>query len=51
MANAMLTYMSFLMYSTNGTSYSSLVPIKDYPDFLNDINTIDVTNLQQKMHT
>lgn len=48
---AMLTYMSFLMTSTNGTSYSDLVPIKDYPDFLNEVNTIDVTNLQNAMHT
>ena len=46
------TYMSFLMYSTNsGSSYASLIPIKDYPDFLNEINTIDVTNLQNAMHT
>jgi hypothetical protein len=47
----MLTYMSFLMTSTDGTSYSDLVPIKDYPDFLNEVNTIDVTNLQNSMHT
>ncbi len=46
------TYMTFLMYSTNsGSSYTQLCPIKDYPDFLNDINTIDVTNLQNAMHT
>jgi hypothetical protein len=48
---AMLTYMSFLMHSTDGTTYSDLVPIKDYPDFLNEVNTIDVTNLQNSMHT
>lgn len=48
---AMNTYMTFLMKSTNGTSYSDLVPIKDYPDFLNNINTIDVTNLQNSNHT
>lgn len=48
---AMNTYMTFLMHSTNGTTYSSLVPIKDYPDFLNEVNTIDVTDLQSKMHT
>lgn len=48
---AMNTYMTFLMQSTNGTSYSDLVPIKDYPDFLNEVNTIDVTNLQNAMHT
>ena len=48
---AMNTYMTFLMKSTNGTSYTDLVPIKDYPDFMNEVNTIDVTNLQQAMHT
>ena len=48
---AMNTYMTFLMKYTNGTSYTDIVPIKDYPDFLNEVNTIDVTNLQQKMHT
>ena len=48
---AMNTYMTFLMYSSNGTTYSDIVPIKDYPDFLNEVNTIDVTNLQNAMHT
>lgn len=49
--SAMNTYMTFLMKSTNGTTYTDLVPIKDYPDFMNEVNTIDVTNLQQAMHT
>lgn len=48
---AMNTYMTFLMSSSNGTSYTDIVPIKDYPDFLNSVNTIDVTNLQNEMHT
>ena len=48
---AMNTYMTFLMTSSNGTSYTDLVPIKDYPDFMNEVNTIDVTNLQNEMHT
>lgn len=48
---AMNTYMTFLMYSTNGSTYTDLVPIKDYPDFMNEVNTIDVTNLQNSMHT
>lgn len=48
---AMNTYMTFLMTSTDGSSYTDLVPIKDYPDFLNEINTIDVTNLQNANHT
>ena len=46
------TYMTFLMYKASSSStYTELLPIKDYPDFLNDINTIDVTNLEQSMHT
>ena len=50
---AINTYMTFLMKGsgTGTTTYTDLVPIKDYPDFLNDVNTIDVTNLQQAMHT
>lgn len=49
---AMNTYMTFLMQGTGtGTlTYADLVPIKDYPDFLNEVNTIDVTTLQNKMH-
>ena len=47
---AMNTYMTFLMQKS-GNSYSDIVPIKDYPDFLNTVNTIDVTNLQNEMHT
>lgn len=48
----MTTYMTFLMYKASAaTEYTELIPIKDYPDFLNDINTIDVTNLEQSMHT
>lgn len=50
---AMNTYMTFLMLGTgdNTITYADLVPIKDYPDFMNEVNTIDVTNLQQAMHT
>ena len=47
----MNTYMTFLMSSSNGSTYTDIVPIKDYPDFLNSVNTIDVTNLQNEMHT
>lgn len=45
------TYLTFLMRSTDGTAYTDLCPIKDYPDFLNDVATIDVTDLQNAMHT
>lgn len=50
---ATITYMSFLMHGTGTgtTTWASLCPIKDYPDFMNDVNAIDVTNLQQNMHT
>lgn len=47
---AMNTYMTFLMQSTNGSTYTDLVPIKDYPDFLNEVNTIDTTSLQNGTH-
>lgn len=51
--SAMNTYMTFLMQGTgSGTlTYADIVPIKDYPDFMNEVNTIDVTNLQNEMHT
>ena len=48
---AMNTYMTFLMKSSDGVTYTDLCPIKDYPDFLNEVNTIDVTNLQNAAHT
>ena len=50
---ATITYMSFLMHGTGtGTlTWADLCPIKDYPDFMNDINAIDITDLQQNMHT
>lgn len=50
---ATITYMTFLMHGTgSGTlSWADLCHIKDYPDFLNDVNAIDVTDLQQDSHT
>ena len=51
---AMNTYKTFLLQGTgtgSSLTYAEICPIKDYPDFLNDINTIDVTNLQNAMHT
>lgn len=49
---AMNTYMTFLMKSEDsGSSYTDLVRIKDYPDYLNEVATIDVTDLQNSMHT
>jgi len=51
---AMNTYKTFLLQGTDtgGTlTYAEICPIKDYPDFLNEVNTIDVTNLQNANHT
>jgi hypothetical protein len=50
---ATITYMSFLMHGTgSGTlTWADLCPIKDYPDFMNSVNAIDITDLQQNMHT
>lgn len=50
---AMNTYMTFLMLGsgTSTITYADLCPIKDYPDFMNEVNTIDVTTLQNSMHT
>ena len=49
---AMNTYKTFLLQGTGtGTlTYSEICPIKDYPDFLNKVNTIDVTNLENADH-
>lgn len=50
---ATITYMTFLMHGTGtGTlTWADICPIKDYPDFMNDVNAIDITDLQQNMHT
>lgn len=49
----MNTYMTFLMLGSGESTvtYADLCPIKDYPDFMNEVNTIDVTTLQNSMHT
>lgn len=47
---ATITYKSFLMYSTDGTSYQKLIDIKDYPDgILPDPDQVEVTTLSNKM--
>lgn len=51
---AMNTYKTFLLNGTGsgGTlTYGEICPIKDYPDFLNEVNTIDVTSLENANHT
>lgn len=51
---AMNTYKTFLLQGTGTGStltYAEICPIKDYPDFLNEVNTIDVTSLENANHT
>ena len=47
---AMNTYQTYLGYAASGSSYTKVI-IKDYPDVLNDVNTIDVTTLDDAAHT
>ena len=52
MYNASSTYKSFLMHSTdNGTSYTKLIDIKDYPDLGGEPEAIDTTTLTDIMRT
>ena len=50
MANASLTAGIFLMYSANGTSYTKLVDITDYPDLGTNVDQLDVTTLNDACH-
>ena len=47
---AMNTYQTYLGYGASSASYTKVI-IKDYPDFLNEVNTIDVTSLDDAAHT
>lgn len=49
--NASSTYKTFLMRSTDGTSYTKVIDIKDFPDLGGDPETIDTTTLTDKMRT
>lgn len=49
--NASSTYKSFLMHSTDGTTYTKVIDIKDYPDLGGTPETIDTTTLTDKMRT
>lgn len=42
---ARTSYQTYLMHSTNGTTYEKLVDIKDTPDLGKDPDTIDITTL------
>ena len=49
--NASSTYKTFLMRSTDGTTYTKLIDIKDFPDLGGEPETIDTTTLTDKMRT
>lgn len=44
------TIHSYLMKSTDGTTYSKLLDIKDYPDIFGDPEQIQATTLSDKEH-
>lgn len=45
------TYMTYLMNSTDGTTWSKLVDIKEFPDLGSAPPTLDTTTLSDAMHT
>lgn len=45
------SYKTFLMHSTDGSSYTKLVDIKDYPDLGGEPEMLQTTTLSDKMHT
>lgn len=45
------TYMSYLMNSTDGTVWSKLIDIKEFPDLGSAPPTLDTTTLSDAMHT
>ena len=47
---AHLTAGTFLMHSSNGSSYTKLIDITEYPDLNQAPETIDVTTLSDWMH-
>lgn len=49
--NASSTYLTFLMHSTDGTAYTKLVDIKDFPDLGQDPELLDTTTLTDKQRT
>lgn len=49
--NASSTYKTFLMHSTDGTSYTKVIDIKDFPDLGGEPETIDTTTLTDRMRT
>ena len=46
---AINTYGTYLMHSTDGTTYSKLIDIKDYPDLIQPPDNLDATTLSDDM--
>lgn len=46
---ALNTYASYLMHSTDGTTYTKLLDIKDYPDMIEPPENLDATTLSDAM--
>ena len=46
---AINTYGSYLMHSTDGTTYTKLIDIKDYPDMIEAPEQLDATTLSDAM--
>ena len=46
---AITSYKTFLMHSTDGTAYTKLVDIKEFPDLGKAPDTIDITTLSDSM--
>lgn len=47
---AISTISSYLMYSADGTTYSKLLDIKDYPDVINPPEQLQATTLSDEQH-
>lgn len=47
---AISTISSYLMYSADGTTYSKLLDIKDYPDVVNPPEQLQATTLTDEQH-
>ena len=46
---AINTYGTYLMHSSDGTTYSKLLDIKDYPDLISPPDNLDATTLSDDM--
>ena len=46
---AINTYGTYLMHSTDGTTYTKLIDIKDYPDLIEPPDNLDATTLSDDM--